>query len=247
MACKKEIVEAVPESSAYSIHSKQMSKQYTFHVLLPEGYDSSQTHHVLILLDANDYFVEMAKELQSNFQHQFVLVGISYNDFNERQHDFTYPSMAEVTNSGHANRYIQFLGDELLPYLQHNLNIKTSETTLLGHSLSGYLASYLLFQQDYTHPFDNIIAASPSLWWSDGYIFGLEQEFAQNQPSLNSKFFITMGDLEGAMMNTHFNAFTKKLNTRNYLSNTYQAKRYKNTSHRNSPIKSFVDGIRFIQ
>lgn len=247
ISCKKEIVEKVPESSAYSLYSGHMNKSYTFHILYPEGYDASSTYHTLVLLDANDYFVEMANEIQKNTPFQYVLVGVSYNDFNERQHDFTYPAISEVPSSGYANGYIRFLGDELLPYLAETLHIKSSKTTLMGHSLSGYFATYLLFQQDYVQPFDNIIAASPSLWWGDGYIFGLEQSYAKNHTVLENKLFLTMGDLEGTMMNTHFNAFTKRLYSRNYRYGDFMIKRYDNTSHRNSPIKSFMDGLQFIQ
>ncbi len=245
--CEKDIIEKVPNSETHSISSLNMQKDYTIYVLYPDDYDGNKAYLTLVLLDANDYYVEMADVLQNDSPNQFVLVGVKYNDFSERQDDFTYPAMSEVANSGHADSYIRFLAEELLPFLQNELSIESSEKTLLGHSLAGYLGTYLLLQQAYENPFDNIISASPSLWWGDGYIFGLEDAFAASHASLSAKYYITMGDLEGALMNTHFNAFTKRIASRNYPQSDFQVKRYKNISHRNSPIISFKDGINFIK
>jgi len=247
VSCKKDIIKKVPESKSYSIASQYMQKEYTFYVLYPDNFDSTLNYRTLILLDANDYFIEMADVLNDDFKNQFILVGVMYNEFHERESDFTYPHDNEVPNSGHADQYVQFLSNELLPFLKNKLNIKSSDKTLLGHSLSGYFATYIQFQQKHANPFDNIIAASPSLWWGDAYAFELEKTFAANHSSLGVKYFTTIGDLEGAMMNTYFNAFVKKITSRNYPSWEFQSKRYTNTSHRNSPIVSFKDGLRFIQ
>lgn len=246
-SCKKDIVKKVPESKSYSIASQYMQKDYTFYVLYPDNFDSTRTYRTLIMLDANDYFIEMSDVLNTDFNNQFILVGVGYNAFKERVSDFTYPYDSEVENSGHADKYVQFLGNELLPYLKDGLHIKSSDKTLLGHSLAGYFATYVQFQQSYKNPFNNIIAASPSLWWGDAYAFELEETFAANHSSLGVKYFTTIGDLEGAMMNTHFNAFVKKVTSRNYPGGEFQSQRYKNTSHRNSPIVSFKDGLTFIQ
>ena len=247
VSCKKDIIKKVPESKSYSIASQHMQKDYTFYVLYPDDFDSTQHYRTLILLDANDYFIEMAEVLNDDFNNQFILVGVAYNAFKERVSDFTYPHDNAEANSGHADQYLQFLNTELLPYLKDGLHIKSSDKTLLGHSLSGYFATYVQFQQTYANPFDNIIAASPSLWWADAYAFELEETFAANHSSLGVKYFTTIGDLEGAMMNTHFNAFVKKVTARNYPVWEFQSKRYTNTSHRNSPIVSFRDGLKFIQ
>lgn len=247
ISCKKDIIKKVPESKSYSIASQYMQKDYTFYVLYPDNFDSTQNYRTLLLLDANDYFIEMAEVLDDDFKNQFILVGVAYNEFKERVEDFTYPNDNNVPDSGHADQYAQFLSNELLPYLEHELHIKSSDKTLLAHSLSGYFATYMLFQQHYANPFDNIIAASPSLWWGDAYAFELEETFAANHSSLGVKYFTTIGDLEGAMMNTHFNAFVKKVISRNYPGGEFQSKRYENTSHRNSPIVSFKEGLTFIQ
>ncbi|MEX2485137.1 MAG: alpha/beta hydrolase-fold protein [Brumimicrobium sp.] len=246
VSCKKDIIEKVPKSKPYSISSQHMQKDYNFYVLYPNYFDNTLNYRVLILLDANDYFIEMADVLKSDFNNQFVLVGVMYNEFDERVNDFTYPYSEDFPNSGQADQYIQFLSYELLPYLKNELGIKPSDKTLLGHSLSGYFATYIQFQQVHENPFDNIISASPSLWWKDGYVFGLEEQFAENNSTLGTKYITTIGDLEGAMMNTHFNAFVKKIATRNYPSTAFQFMRYENMSHRNSPIVSFKDGLKFI-
>jgi len=245
--CEKDIFKVVPESKSYTIQSDFMQKDYTFYVRYPPDFDSTMFYRTIILLDANDYYVEMANVLKADHNDGFVLVGVKYNEFKERITDFTFPHDDEIPGSGKADQYIQFLRQELLPYLTDELGIKSYDKTLLGHSLSGYFAAYVQFQQKLENPFDNIIAASPSLWWNDSYIFGLEEKFAESHSTLGVKYYTTIGDLEGAMMNTHFTAFVKKVTSRNYPQLEFMATRYKNTSHRNSPIVSFKDGLKFIQ
>lgn len=245
-SCSKENLVSNSSCKTHTISSAHLEKDYTIHILYPPNYNQNKAYRTLFLLDANDYFQEMETLVQNNYLDNTILIGIDYNVFNERVHDFTYPADTGVPNSGQANHYIRFLNEELLVYIKDELKIQSIDNTLLGHSLTGYFATYLLYQQEEPNPFEHIIAASPSLWWGNSYIFDLEESFNQKNISLNASFFITMGDLEGVLMNTHFNAFEKILNNRSYLSSNFQLKKYSNISHRNSPILSFKEGLSLI-
>lgn len=245
-SCHKENLAANSFYETHTIASTHLNKDYTIHILYPPNYTQNKTYKTLFLLDANDYFREMVELVQTDYLDKTILIGIDYNEFNERENDFTYPADTRIPNSGQAKRYIQFLNEELLPYITNDLAIQSSDKTLLGHSLTGYFATYLLFQQEHPNSFDNIIAASPSLWWGNAYIFELEETFSQNFTQLNANFFMTMGDLEGVLMNTHFNAFGQILENRHYQGSTFQQQKYKDISHRNSPILSFRDGLKLL-
>jgi hypothetical protein len=245
-SCQKENLVANSFFETHTITSTHLNKDYTIHILYPPNYTPNKTYKTLFLLDANDYFQEMVAVVQTDYLDHTILIGIDYNKFDERSSDFTYPADTRIPTSGQAKNYIQFLNKELLPYIANDLAIQSSDETLLGHSLTGYFATYLLFQQEHPNPFEHIIAASPSLWWGNAYIFELEEAFSQQFSPLNATFFMTMGDLEGVMMNGHFNAFGKILESRSYQDSTFQLKSYTNVSHRNSPILSFKDGLSFI-
>jgi len=245
-SCNKEKLASNSSYKTHTIASNHLEKKYTIHILYPPNYDQNKAYKTLFLLDANDYFQEMVDLIQTNYLDNTILIGIDYNEFNERVHDFTYPADTRMPNSGQARQYIQFLNEELLPYIADDLAIQSSEEILLGHSLTGYFATYLLFQEEHPNPFEHIIAASPSLWWGNAHIFELEETFSQNHTLLNASFFMTMGDLEGVLMNTHFNAFGKILASRSYAASNFQLKKYTNISHRNSPILSFKEGLSLI-
>lgn len=245
-ACQKEKLLTSAECKSYQISSTVLQKEYTIHVLYPFGFDKKKSYNTLFLLDANDYFKEMVKVINDNYSSEYILIGIDYNRFNERPIDFTYPANSQLEGSGQAHMYIQFLNEELLPFVSKDLQINSHHKTIMGHSLTGYFNTYLLLQQEQTNPFDHIIAASPSLWWEDFYILELLKQYNQNQGELTSTFYITMGDLEGVLMNTHFNTFVQELESYKYAVNSWGHKIYPNISHRNSPILSFQDGLSFI-
>ena len=244
--CEKEAVLTVENAKSYSISSSYTGNDYSLQILYPKNYDSSLEYQTIYLLDGNWYFNELAEIVQTKYANEIVLVGIAYKNSNKRNTDFTYPSNDYLSNSGGGKKYMQFISNELIPYIENDLSIKSSETTLAGHSLGGFFALYQLFQQDYPSPFDNVIAASPSLFWSEAFLLNLESEYHTNHDSLNIVLYNTMGDLETLAMNALFDVFNKKVESRNYIGLSFYHKRFRNTSHNNSPIKSFDQGISFI-
>jgi predicted alpha/beta superfamily hydrolase len=244
--CQKEEMLTVENSVAYSINSSHTGVEYNLQILYPTNYDSTMEYQTVYLLDGDWYFNELAKIVQSKYASDIILIGIGYKNSNKRKTDYSYPEDDFLSESGGGKKYLQFLYYELMPFIENDLSIRSSETTLAGHSLGGYFALYQLFQQDYPSPFDNIIAASPSLFWSEAYLFGLENTYNNLNNNLNIKLYNTIGDLEGVTMNALFDAFNNKIENRNYTGLSFDYVRHTNTSHNNNPIKSFDEGISFI-
>lgn len=242
LSCQKEMIE-VEDSKSYTISSSYTNEDYNLQLLYPENYDSLVAYQTIFLLDGDWYFYELAEIIKEQYPNNIVLVGIGYKNDNNRSSDFTYPADDILSNSGNAKKYIQFLNNELIPFISDSLQIKAKQKTLAGHSLGGYFNLYLLFQDELENPFDNLITASPSLFWHDAYLLDLEQQYNSSHDSLNINLFITIGDSEGVTMNTLFNAINEKIESRNYLGLTFDYERFENTTHNNNPIKSFEKGI----
>jgi len=202
-----------------------------------------EAYHTIYLLDGDGYFNELSHIILDEYPDEIVLVGIGYDGENKRHSDFTYPEDDLLPHSGNANLYIQHLIKELIPFVEDSLLIQTTQRTLAGHSLGGYFGLYLLFQEEFTNPFDNIISASPSLFWHDAFLLGLEDQFNSSNDSLSVNLYITMGDSEGVTMNTLFNALNNKIKSRNYKDLIFDHERFENTTHNNNSIKSFRKGI----
>ncbi|MEH0154095.1 alpha/beta hydrolase-fold protein [Limibacter armeniacum] len=241
--CQSDGWSSVQNSETHYLKSKYTNSNYRINVWYPEGYQSSEDYHAVYLLDGDDYFREVAEYLTGVGREDIVLIGIGYKGDNQRGRDFSYPEDDDFPNdSGGAKQYIQFLNHELIPFIEKDLNLNSIDNTLFGHSLGGYLSLYLLYQQEYENPFDYHIAASPNIMWYRHYLFELEDDFYRMEQVITQNIYVTVGDLEGVALNTSFDAFQNLLESRDYKT-TVAFERLPNTTHRNSPIQSFIKGI----
>ncbi len=241
--CQKDEGLAMKLTKSYTLSSTHTNEEYNLQILYPESYDASVAYHTIYLLDGDWYFNELSNFIADEYANDIVLVGIGYKDQNKRQSDFTYPADNFLSNSGNANTYIQHLNNELIPFIEDSLAIKATQRTLAGHSLGGYFGLYLLFQDEFTNPFNNIISASPILFWHNAFLLHLENKYYSSHDTLNVNLYTTIGDSEGITMNTIFNALNKKIKNRNYKELIFNSERFENTTHNNNPIQSFKKGI----
>lgn len=84
-------------------------------------------------------------------------------DFTPTEDDQRYPG------SGGAEAFLQFLREELQPSVDKVIGTAGYEV-LFGHSFGGLFTLYTLKTAPDT--FDAYIAASPSIWWKDDYLYG---------------------------------------------------------------------------
>ncbi|MBQ4832024.1 alpha/beta hydrolase [Pseudoalteromonas sp. MMG010] len=154
--------------------SKILNENRKVNVYLPSGYDKSkpQRYPVIYLLDGShdEDFVHIAGIVQFgtfswiNMLPPSIVVGIANVD---RKRDFTTPSehpldKKDLPTHGGAKQFISFLTNELKPLI--NQRFKTStQSTLIGQSLGGLLATEILF--NHSNMFNRYIIVSPSLWW----------------------------------------------------------------------------------
>ncbi|WP_444903263.1 alpha/beta hydrolase [Microbulbifer sp. CnH-101-E] len=158
-----------------SFSSAILDEKRTLNVYLPASYqrDTKRSYPVIYLLDGsmNEDFVHIAGLLQFgsfswiNMLPESILVGVVNVD---RKRDFTFPSAKkldrqEFPTSGGSDNFIGFLDREVQPLIENNYRVN-GDSTLIGQSLGGLLATEILFK--HADLFDNYIIISPSLWWS---------------------------------------------------------------------------------
>ncbi|WKD50310.1 alpha/beta hydrolase [Microbulbifer spongiae] len=154
--------------------SKILGEERTLNIYLPPGYhkDQSKRYPVIYLLDGSmeEGFLHIAGLVQFgsfswiHMLPESILVGVGNVD---RKRDFTYASNAlkdqkEFPSSGGSSKFIASLMKEMQPLIQRNYRV-SGETTLIGQSLGGLLATEILVK--HTNLFDHYIIVSPSLWW----------------------------------------------------------------------------------
>ena len=159
----------------YRVPSRILGEERVIDVSLPPGYgsDTSQRYPVLVVLDGEYEHViaaTIARFYAATAQvPALIVVGVRNTN---RERDMTTPAATgfnlppEVGNAGGgAERFLSFLGDELLPYIDRHYHTAPLRV-LAGHSLGGLLAVYALGHRP--EVFTGYIVLEPSTWWNNG-------------------------------------------------------------------------------
>ena len=198
------------------IYSTVLNETRKLNIYLPQGYspDSIKKYPVIYLLDGSmdEDFIHIAGLVQFasfpwiNFIPETIVVGISNID---RKRDFTFHTddkelKKEFPTSGYSATFIDFVENELQPFVENKFNIDTI-STLIGQSIGGLLATEILFKKP--DLFDNYIIVSPSLWWDNESLMKLTPKTYQSHKNI----FIAVGK-EGDIMEREARALYDKLN-----------------------------------
>jgi hypothetical protein len=169
--------------------------------------------HALYLTDANGWFgaaVDAIRGMQlSRHLPPILVVGIGYrrgglaDTVPIRARDLTpshsaafaeaYPHCPE---SGGAPKLLDFVRDELAPWVADRYPVVPGDAAYFGHSMGGLFGTYALLRAPDT--FTRYVLGSPSYWWDDRMIFDLEAEYAAAHDDLAARVFFGIGDAEDA-------------------------------------------------
>ena len=177
-------VEAIKDSvDEISIYDDELGKSFIVHVTLPPDYDKNKTYPIIFLTDGIWRFgncPELRKCMENGEAAPVILVSLYY--------DYT------VTDPDQEMRYcdlvidreklLNFITDNLMPYLCENYHIDCENSTLYGHSDGGVFTHYALFNSDKyaNQPFGHYIIGSPALW---GLYHYNEYEHISNDDVMN--------------------------------------------------------------
>jgi uncharacterized protein len=245
------------------LYSQAVGDSFTIFTSLPGDYQENikNKYPVIFLLDANLYFEMMAAILsryaEVGLAPPVILIGIGYRDFmlmdSLRNRDDTYPVAIpeyEMSVSGGADKFLAFIDNELIPYIDREYRTVAGSKTLIGHSLAGYFASYALHHNlaGQKTGLDNYIAASPSLHYNNYYLLNELKSLPQTARK-EIKTYITYGGLEETSPDTP--GLTQKdvlQKLQDILGSriTYKADVYSNLDHMDTQIPTFIKGIQLL-
>ena len=186
--------------SEYSFYDEQLGSFFTVHVTTPPDYDPAKTYPAYVLTDGVWRFNNcpaMRKAMEEGKADDVILISIGF-DYMTNGMDDTYRKEVFCQK---CDKFLDFITDDLMPYLGNEYNIDFSRSTLYGHSLGGTFAHYAVFNSDKyeNQPFHNYIIGSPA-FWSPGFLPYVDQEevlndyyyFDRNQ-SLDKRIFVCAG------------------------------------------------------
>ncbi len=102
--------------------------------------------------------------------------------------------------TGGGDRFLAFLRQELVPWVEQEYRADPNWRILAGHSYGGLFALYALFMGPQF--FRGYIAASPYLVDPEHSIFTLEREYAQHHEDLVAQLYLAAGELEESAEDT---------------------------------------------
>ncbi|WP_221774775.1 alpha/beta hydrolase [Pelagicoccus albus] len=182
------------------IPSKITGRTYQIFVFVPSSPPPPEGYPVLYMLDGNASYPLAASQLEIALHtprpgglKQALMVGIGYQgdvvfDMAARTEDYTPPAK-DLSNTGDpsgrkqggADRFLDFIENELKPRIENDFAINKERQTLFGHSYGGLFTLHTLF----TRPdaFQTYIAASPSVWWNRQYVLKEKDLWLENHSS----------------------------------------------------------------
>jgi len=180
------------------IHSSRLKRTYPIFIKLPRSYARrpEARYPVLFLHDAPYAFplvCSLTRQMGGGGRiGEMLIVGIGYSDGDDggvsRTRDYT-PTHSPDEPIGHSKQarqasggaaaYLQFMREELFPYLTQNYRVDLSQATYAGHSFGALFGAYVTLTAPGT--FRNYILSDASLWYDDEAIFKLADATAPAQ------------------------------------------------------------------
>ncbi len=162
----RDSVEAIKDSvDEIYFYDEELHRPFVVHVTLPPDYDKDKTYPVFFLTDGIWRFgncPELRKCMENGEAAPVILVSLYYS------YDVTDPDQWIRYNDLviERDKLLNFITDNLMPYLCENYNIDCDNSTLYGHSDGGVFTHNAVFNSDRyeNQPFGHYIIGSPALW-----------------------------------------------------------------------------------
>ena len=242
----------IADSQVRQLKSTATGRSYDIYVLLPTDYaQNQQKFPVLYVLDGQWDFKLLDSIygglLYDGFVPEMIIVGITYSganpDYNGlRAMDYTPASDSSLPGSGGAPKFLAFLKNELIPFIETNYRADASQRVLMGSSFGGSFTLYALFSQPGL--FSGYVAASPVVSYGDGFAFTQEATYAKNHHDLPVRLFLSVGGLED--LNAPVQQFVQVLSQRGYTGLVLETRTIEGERHAGNKPEAFNRGLRFI-
>lgn len=206
-------------SAEHRIRSRIVGAEFVIRVALPVGYDTAATRFPVIFgLDGSTDFwglQEVAYDFAtSQDMPPTVVVGIGWpadtrvDTYGLRHRDLTptsdtaadrtWPSTFERMGlrprvwqpSGGGERFLDFIAQELVPFIERTYRVDSTQRVIVGHSLGGLLVVHAFA----TRPtlFARGVATSPWLQWDRRVIIRTWNPAAQENGTAQRRLFIAV-------------------------------------------------------
>lgn len=237
----------IPGSQVRKITSSIVEGQeYELHIQLPSGYENStKKYPVVYLMDSQwDFPLVSAiygEQYYDGFIPELILVGVTWGKGEIlRSRDYTPTNVGGET--GGADKFLDFMKEELFPFVEINYRADPEHRSLMGCSLGGLFTLYTLFT--HTDMFTGYAAASPALNWDNGIMKTYEENFSKKEISKPVRVYMTVGDVESGR--SYYEEFAETMKNHHYKNVRLHSKVLENTGHSGTKSETYSRGLQYI-
>ena len=231
----RDAVSAIKDSiDEIEMYDTELNTDFLVHVVLPPNYDKNKAYPVFFLTDAVWRFgntPQMRKLMENGEADDVILVTLGYNYKIDGAGDYTRFNYLILQR----DLTIDFITDNLMPYLSENYRIDYENSTFYGHSNGGVLAHTALCKSDQyeNQPFGRYIIGSPAFWGlydDDNGHFQLhpdeyikDYDYFTRNDKLNKKVYLCGGEKEDMDYIDHYNGHDSTLEGLKHLKERLEA------------------------
>ncbi|MEJ2544008.1 MAG: alpha/beta hydrolase-fold protein [Calditrichaceae bacterium] len=236
--------------------SELTGRDHELIIFLPGSYENypDKEYPVLYFMDAywdmpllNSIHGQLVYD---NVLPELIMVGFSYpgEDANYgelRARDLT-PTKVGGNNSttGDGPKFLKFIEETVIPYINSNFRTKKGERAISGNSLGGLFTLYVMYEKP--ELFNRFISISPAVDWDSGYMFKIDEAYAEKSNFFPVRLFLSQGGDEYEPFRQPIVKFQEALSKRNYKDMALL--NYTIEGERHSGVKSegYSRGLRWV-
>lgn len=233
--------------------TSSFGQEYALYVNLPRGYqDTTKAFPVIYLVDAQwDFPLTQAifgEQYYDGFVPASIMIGITWGGKNPnydslRARDLTPTNTRQLPQSGNAPKFLSFIKNELIPFVEMKYRTKKNDRTLMGSSFGGLFTLYALFHE--TELFNRYVLTSPSVGWDSEVLYTYEKNYAEKNQRLPVRLFIGVGGLEGGEV-LDVRKFVDQLKARHYKDLELETRVFENIGHSGSKAEGYTRGLQAV-
>ena len=244
---KKNLHEAnLHNTQTIYFNSEEVADSFLIFISVPDGYkDNDKNYPVLYVLDG-DIAYGMAASIARYLQiggniPELIIVGIGYGSVDKSVGKKRSRDYRPAQTSG-AENFLDFLRDELIPFVDSNFRTIPGDRTINGYSIGGLFALYALFNKPET--FSRYIAGSPYLIWDNFSIFKYEEDSPEKIGNSEIKLFVSVGSEEPDDKYFYpIDSMVTRIQERAYTGLTLETKVFDGSTHLTGPSETITYGL----
>jgi Predicted hydrolase of the alpha/beta superfamily len=233
----------------YLTSSVVPGEEYELHILLPSGYEGATKKYPVVYVMDSQWDFPLVKciygeQYYDGFIPEIIVVGVTWGGGRVlRTRDYTPTAQAGTqADTGGADKFLDFMKQELFPFIESQYRADSDNRTLMGCSLGGLLTLYTLFT--HSDMFTGYVAASPALGWGNGVLSKHAENFSKVKQSRPLRVYMTVGDVEVGRQ--EFENFSNLLKGKKYDKVRLQSKVLENTGHSGTKGETYSRGLQYI-